>query len=368
MKFNNIIKNYLHSFNLFEHICLGVVFLEFIFFISPGTPPSTVHIFLLLFLPLLIIERFKKPGKFKNIIRLLFIILFGSLSKSSPYFWNISLAMDLNLQIIVTILFIIVGIISINIRKDKKATLKSLFIIGMFSILFLSNILYNNQHYISNPQIRNNLSSKITSSRSEEDLTLFMISLRIGENTNITNLKDIEKFKNLKYIFIDGYARNIDGLFELQELEFIKFRNSDSNILYKINKFKTLNSIEIDGLPSIKEDFILNDMPNLEELYISDLSFGDIDFIGELNNLQLLELYMMDLENVDTIHNLKSLKYIDLYATNIYNIDGILSNDSIEEIHYLNSNITDYEEVLKEKGIKLVKKDSPISNLRGVSK
>ena len=357
LKFNNIIKNYLHSLNLSEHLCIIVAFLEFVLFLSPRDSPLAIHIFLLLFLPLLVREKSKNPRISKKVLIFYGIIILGNLLNIFSYFSNIVIYMGKTLPIIVAIIFIIGGIISLHNRKDEKANLKSLIIIGMFSILFLSNILYNNQYYISNPQLRNHLHSKTGSSRAEEELVLDITSIYIGGSSRITNLKDIEKFKNLKEIYIDGHARNIDGLFELEKLDYIAFYFYESNILYSINNFKNLKSLKLEFFPSIKEDFILSDMPNLEKLYISGDYIGNIDFMGKLNNLQLLYLDMMELKNIDTVQNLKSLRVLELYQVNIYNIDGILLNDSIEEIHYHNSNITDYKEVLKEKGIKLVRKN-----------
>ncbi|MCM1989575.1 hypothetical protein [Oceanirhabdus seepicola] len=351
LKFNNIIKNYLHSLNLSEHLCIIVAFLEFVLFLSPRDSPLAIHIFLLLFFPLLVREKSKNPRISKKVLIFYGIIILGNLLNIFSYFSNIVIYMGKTLPIIVAIIFIIGGIISLHNRKDEKANLKSLIIIGTFSILFLSNILYNNQYYISNPQLRNHLHSKTGSSRAEEELVLDITSIDIGDFSKITNLKDIEKFKNIKEIYIKGHARNIDGLFELEKLDYIAFYFSDSNILYSINKFRNLKSLKLEFFPSIKEDFILSDMPNLQKLYISG---GDIVFLGKLNNLELLDLAFMDLENVDTIKNLKSLKILELYEMNINNIDGILLNDSIEEIHYRNSNIEDYEESLRDKGIKLV--------------
>ena len=144
--------------------------------------------------------------------------------------------------------------------------------------------------------------------------------------------KDLELFKNLKYLEIaDANITNktIDILSELEYLENVVFRNCTFNRQVKnLDKLKNIKSIRVLNCKNFDITY-LKELDNLERLYISDKT------LDNLNNFNTLKLEALDISEC----NLKNDLGLDKVHTNYLVLSGEQYNKFKEKILNLNMRI-----------------------------
>lgn len=143
------------------------------------------------------------------------------------------------------------------------------------------------------------------------------------------DLTPISRFKNLKYLYLKEYNKNIEStVSQLTKLETLALRS--------ISKPTNL-------------DFIAN-LENLKDLIIQLGSFDDVSMVASLKNIRFLQLWRLSkLKNIDFVSEMSQLQYLFIETLN-----GITKFPSIENLHKLRriqanvcKNLTDFSAIEK---------------------
>lgn len=122
------------------------------------------------------------------------------------------------------------------------------------------------------------------------------------------NIKSIGRFKQLKYLFLEGQSKGIEELNNLKNLEQIVLRSISTSNLEYLSGLPKLWSIEI-KLGGIKEFNALKTIPNLKYLELWQVrNLNDLSFLSDLTQLQLISLE--SLKNVSSFPNVENLKFL----------------------------------------------------------
>ena len=141
------------------------------------------------------------------------------------------------------------------------------------------------------------------------------------------DLKYLERFTELKILYIEGQQKNIDVISSLGKLEDLTLRSISTKDISYITDLKNLISLDI-KLGGIKD---LNAIRQLETLKYLELwqirGLKKIDFISELHGLQYL--FMQSLPNIEYIPDISQLK--KLRRIHLENMNGIKDYSQIKK-------------------------------------
>ena len=160
------------------------------------------------------------------------------------------------------------------------------------------------------------------------NLEKLTIATNSKKKTNL-DLTPISRFKNLKYLYLKEYSKNIESaVSQLTKLETLALRS--------ISKPTNL-------------DFIAN-LENLNDLIVQLGSFDDVSMVASLKNIRFLQLWRLSkLKNIDFVSEMGQLQYLFIETLN-----GITKFPNIENLHKLRriqanvcKNLTDFSSIEK---------------------
>lgn len=182
------------------------------------------------------------------------------------------------------------------------------------------------------------------------------VSVWNGTNTD-KQLADFDIFKefdfieNLQFIVPLNTKSNINGLYELKNLKKLHW-GVGTNIKLDFSKIESLKILNIGAFHKKAEN--LNQLKELEELYIQSIDYEKMKEIFSLKGLEKLRVINGSFENIEGIDNCSLLKRLDLVKCNkLINIDDVyhlkkLQSLRIERCKSLTVDITRLNKSIKE--------------------
>ncbi|MCH4890326.1 hypothetical protein EZV73_22275 [Acidaminobacter sp. JC074] len=145
--------------------------------------------------------------------------------------------------------------------------------------------------------------------------------LILREDTNLTSLKDLEKFFNLEQITIRGYK---------------------GDDLDKLSTFPAIELLILSELAPSDLTFV-EDMTQLKGLHITGVKLRkDLD-LSRLTNITGIALNNCDLVNLDALDGLTGLTQIDVRNNKLTSLDGIEDNEDLEIVYAYSNQLTDID-------------------------
>lgn len=149
---------------------------------------------------------------------------------------------------------------------------------------------------------------------------------------------------------IESILPNLDLCTEIDELIIYgKFELNEDVKKYLINAKK----LSIDVTVITKNIFLLSDLINLKELYLSDNQINDISSLSSLIYLEVLFLHINQIIDVSPLNTLTCLKRLCLADNQITDISPLSNLINLEYLHLSRNQITNI---------------SPLSNLIRITK
>ena len=141
----------------------------------------------------------------------------------------------------------------------------------------------------------------------------------------IDSLKPLENLDKLNYLrVIDNEKElNLESLNELLQLETLYLQNNVLNDISPISNLDNLVNLGLGntGINDSDLEYII-DLNNLKRLYIFDNNLNDISILNNLIQLQELSLYRNpNIKNLSVLKELSNLTLLNLGATNLQNED-----------------------------------------------
>ena len=171
------------------------------------------------------------------------------------------------------------------------------------------------------------------------------ICYQLGQNTDELTELDIKKIKSINLKRTD--YKNEEILYDWDEIEnFTNLKsltlNSfviDDNIIFKINKFKELQSLTINNCNFKTTNFLESNLKSLVITYseIKD-NYNLLEKLDLLENLEIIGCKDVDISEICKIEKLNTL---NLYNCNIKNIEFLKNCDYLKEFKYDGSMIDD---------------------------
>lgn len=154
------------------------------------------------------------------------------------------------------------------------------------------------------------------------------------------SLEPISNLKQLEYLHISGYTRDIERISELTELKELVLRSitvEDLDFLKQLSKLSKLRFL-LGGTQNFKALIAIPELAYLELWQVRMLE--DIEFISQLENLEYLKLD--SLRNVKSLpqfeHNSKLSKIIMNTMKGLKNVESLKNLTNLEEFLYTSAN------------------------------
>lgn len=147
--------------------------------------------------------------------------------------------------------------------------------------------------------------------------------MEVGWN-NLTSLRGIEKFPNLKILNIGA-----NRLTDLTPLSLLKIPDKLTTLYASGNEMKDLAGAEI--------------LTGLETLSVGDNCLTDIKEISVLKNLKYLYAENNQIERLDGLDGLEKLASVELNENNLTNLEGLGNLPNLTQISLADNNISDLE-------------------------
>lgn len=161
---------------------------------------------------------------------------------------------------------------------------------------------------------------------------LYVDELNI-ESAGIKNLKGIEKFSNLKYIWAShNQINDISVISNLSKLETIDFEYNEIEDISAVQNLKNLNTVYLGFNFKIRNIEPLQNLTNLKSVDLTSNLISDISKITKLTNLRELYLGVNSISNIDNIGNLTNLKILVLSNNKIQDISELAKMIQLEEL------------------------------------
>jgi hypothetical protein len=173
-------------------------------------------------------------------------------------------------------------------------------------------------------------------------------------------IKKINRFKNLKQLYLEGQQNGIESICDLKQLEEIVLRSISTMNLEYLNGLNNLWSVDI-KLGGIKDFNDLTKLKSIKYLEIWQvLKFENIEFISELKTLQ--NLFLQSLPLIKSIPHLsKCVNLRRIYLENmksLKDLSGIKYAKNLEEFIFVSATKQEIEDILPVLDIKKLKKSS----------
>jgi len=165
------------------------------------------------------------------------------------------------------------------------------------------------------------LSYKNIDSIEDANIPLRDVELLDLSYNNITSLKGLEKFTNLKYLIIHhNKIKSLSGIEILVNLEFLDISHNKIKSIIEIKKLINLIHLNI----SKNKIKLLNGIEyliNLEKLCVNDNKIKSLKIIAKLNNLRFLDINNNKIKSVAWIEKLINLKNLYFHNNPLVPID-----------------------------------------------
>ncbi len=171
------------------------------------------------------------------------------------------------------------------------------------------------------------------------------------------SLNFLERFTNLKQLYLQGHTKDIDVVSKLINIERLTLREitlNDLSILLPLKKLWWL-AIKLGGTKKLSDISELTNLKYLELWMIRGLE--DISFISKLKNLQFL--FLQDLKNVKKLPDLSNCYSLrKIYIESLKSLSGVQSIaevSSLEELLVVSGNNfkpSDFECLVNHKNLK----------------
>lgn len=142
------------------------------------------------------------------------------------------------------------------------------------------------------------------------------------------DIKGIERFENLEYLYLEGQQNGINAISKLKDLKKIVLRSiSTPNIDY-LEGLKHLWSVDI-KLGGIKSFEALKNLPSIKYLELWQVrGLSDLSFISALSSLQ--NLFIQSLKQVTALPDLSTSKL--LRRISLENMSGLTDVSSLKDV------------------------------------
>lgn len=185
-------------------------------------------------------------------------------------------------------------------------------------------------------------------------------SITLGQTqSKKPDLSVLERFSNLKQIYIEGHIKNIDVIGSLNQLEDVTLRSITIKNIEFLTSLKKLSSLDI-KLGGIKDFSAIEGMGNIQYLELCLIrGLKDLSFISSLSGLQ--SLFLQSLKNVEVLPAFKGLS--KLKKIHFEDMKGLKDISSLGEApalaeftHWsaMNMDIEDYIPLLKNQSVERV--------------
>jgi len=169
-------------------------------------------------------------------------------------------------------------------------------------------------------------------------------------DNNITFLND---YNFVKQIIIDG-PFEISGLYALNDLEFLSYENLNPNQILDLGCFTKIKTCYLDLKSKVKN---LNSLTKVKDIRLFHYSVKEKNLKGlnNLTNLESLYISMSNIESLSGIEAFKKLKSIEFhYLPNLAHIEAVANlSDTLEFLMLGNAKkIADFESVKSLKNLK----------------
>ena len=184
-----------------------------------------------------------------------------------------------------------------------------------------------------------------------------LIEFSLGATLNTVSLKPLEKFSELRKLFLEGEKTNLNviaGLPNINTLLLADFRCVDFNILSGLKKIEKLHLISIDEL-----NLELLNLPSIKLLAMQNISkITRYDNLNALEGLVRLILEDLDMVNFPNISKCEKLGRISIDSLErLINIENIKNIPNLEELvmcNVVNVNVSQYLHLIKKSKLKKI--------------
>jgi Leucine-rich repeat (LRR) protein len=198
--------------------------------------------------------------------------------------------------------------------------------------------------------------------------SLPIIYLNNKKIVKISDIKRLEKFSNLKKLYLDfNQIAEIEGLDNLSNLKSLHLKG---NRIKEIKGLERLSKLEYLYLNNneIKEIKGLNNLSKLKSLMILDNKISNIQGLEDLTNLEILNLRNNKIAEINGLNALKNLKRVDLSNNYIFKIKGLGSLNKLEFLDLSYNKITEFKGLENLKSLKFLDlRNNEINEIRGLS-
>lgn len=156
--------------------------------------------------------------------------------------------------------------------------------------------------------------------------------LTLHGTTNATKLTGITSLINLKDLTYHGgfnsAADKIEDISEIEHninLEKIGFTDHNIKDISVLSKLKKLKEIFLPGNENLVDFTPLQDLPNLEYLFIGRCNIKDLSFLSSMTSLKHLNIEKSNVEDLSPLSNLINLERLDISNNNVKDITLILN-------------------------------------------
>ncbi len=248
---------------------------------------------------------------------------------------------------------------------NKKRVLMSLIcfaLITTFSIFIANNKVFADEETVDITfedvnmynAVKEELSDKISSSV-DETKTIKMTQENIDDVTfinifqqkNITSLKGIEKFKNLKTLWISGtQISDISVLSELTSLTWLDLYKNQISDISTLSKLTSLTKLDLTD-NQISDINVLSKLTSLTELELEYNKISDISALSDLTNLTVLALDNNQISNISELSKLTNLTALNLSYNQISDINVLSKLTSLTQLELWHNKISDISALSK---------------------
>lgn len=157
--------------------------------------------------------------------------------------------------------------------------------------------------------------------------------LDIGYSGYYSTIKDIEKCRNLKRLYINNMLRKDDAA-------------------YQIANGKITENLSIDDMEKLQKELsqILPKLSELKEIRLADLGnceWLSVEFLRGCNKLEELSLYSSKASDYSVLRECKSLKSVALWKCNVSSAEDVIGIENLEYIGLLDTPLDQNPEELQ---------------------
>jgi maltose-binding protein MalE len=164
---------------------------------------------------------------------------------------------------------------------------------------------------------------------------------RLFLDENVSNLEDLEHFKNLENL--QTLSGKINDISILKDLPKLKVLGMPSSNISDISVLSELAELEELSMPdnAISDISSLSGLTNLEYINLSYNTISDISALKNLSDLEVLLLEHNDIKDINSLRDLKNLEYLVLNSNKISDISSLKYLTNLKELYLSGNDIAD---------------------------